>query len=111
MVGELAWEDFCSGIGAGFPIAGCKYPELNLIATCDTDDYAQDILLKRYPRATCIQDVRLWASVSQNLPAVELITASPPCQHFSVQGKRLGIEDKRDYFPAVIGAIAHSYPR
>lgn len=111
MVREVVWTDLCSGIGAGFPYAGCKYAELNLIATCDTDEYAQDILLKRYPRAICIKDVRLWVSVSQSLPAVELVTASPPCQPFSVQGKRLGIEDKRDCFPAVIGAIAHSTPR
>jgi hypothetical protein len=79
MVREVVWTDLCSGIGAGFPYAGCKYAELNLIATCDTDEYAQDILLKRYPRAICIKDVRLWASVSQSLPAVELVTASPPC--------------------------------
>lgn len=111
MFGTLLWADLCSGIGAGFPYAGCLYPELNLVATCDTDDYCKDILLKRYLRAICVRDVRLWASVSQSLPAVELVTASPPCQPFSIQGKRLGILEPRDCFPVVIGAIAHSTPR
>ncbi len=42
---------------------------------------------------------------------VDLLSAGPPCQPFSIGGLRLGSEDDRDGFPATIRAIRQSRPR
>ncbi|MBE9130120.1 MULTISPECIES: DNA cytosine methyltransferase [unclassified Coleofasciculus] len=107
----INWADFCSGIGAGFPYAGCRVPGLNLVVTCDTDSYCRDILLSRYKRAACIRDIRAWRAVRQEFGTIDLFTASPPCTPFSIQGKRKGASDERDCIPALLEAIALSTPR
>ncbi|WP_414589879.1 DNA cytosine methyltransferase [Scytonema sp. PCC 10023] len=38
------------------------------------------------------------------------ITASPPCPPFSIQGKRLGADDPRDCFPAIVRIIEQWQP-
>jgi DNA (cytosine-5)-methyltransferase 1 len=42
---------------------------------------------------------------------VDLLSAGPPCQPFSIGGLRLGSEDDRDGLPATIRAIRESKPR
>lgn len=99
--------DLCSGIGVGFPLAGLQLGGFKLIGFCEQDDYCRDILNLRYPDTEIYPDIR-------SLPVVEgidCITASPPCPPFSIQGKRLGADDPRDCFPAVIRAIASIQPR
>ncbi|MBD1837209.1 DNA cytosine methyltransferase [Coleofasciculus sp. FACHB-501] len=38
------------------------------------------------------------------------MTVSPPCQPFSIQGKRLGADDERNCFPAIVEAIREIQP-
>ena len=42
---------------------------------------------------------------------VDLLWASPPCQPYSIAGKRQGAEDARDGWPATLGVIDRVRPR
>jgi DNA (cytosine-5)-methyltransferase 1 len=42
---------------------------------------------------------------------IDVLTASPPCQPFSINGKGLGATDERDCFPAVLESIARINPK
>jgi DNA (cytosine-5)-methyltransferase 1 len=104
--------DLCSGVGAGFPLAGVQLG-LELIGLCELDQYCRGILKKRFPGVTRFQDVkqydwRFYTSRFKDKP--DVLTTSPPCQPFSVRGKRLAADDERDCFPAVLRAIAVLYP-
>ena len=103
------WLDLCSGIGAGFPYAGIKLWGRAPDIFCEWDSYCRRILAARFPRIYKIDDIK---KCNFNLSSkVELITASPPCQPFSVDGKRLGADDERDCFPAVLAAIRQLRPQ
>lgn len=102
--------DLCSGIGAGFPLAGLQLESFNLVALCECDEWCQSILKLRFPAIPIYDDVR-GLTVSDSLRGIQLVTASPPCQPFSVQGLRQGADDKRDCFPAGLKAIATIRPQ
>ncbi|WP_317111784.1 DNA cytosine methyltransferase [Chroococcidiopsis sp. SAG 2025] len=112
----LTQLDLCSGIGAGFPAAGIVTRRFNLVGLCDLiadpeHGYIRDILLQRFPCIPIFHDVKErshWESWRGQLPS--LISASPPCPPFSVEGKRLGADDPRDCIPAVMDAIAILQP-
>lgn len=104
----LTQLDLCSGVGAGFALAGLQLG-LELVGLAETDEYCSDILLKRYPGVHNYKDVR-----SIRVPfsrKISILTGSPPCQPFSVQGNRLGATDERDCFPAVVEAIKWFNPQ
>lgn len=113
----IAQLDLCSGVGAGFPAAGIVAGGFALVGLCDLiadreHGYIRDILLQRFPCIPIFHDVRErshWESWRGQLPS--LISASPPCPPFSVEGKRLGADDPRDCIPAVMDAIAILRPK
>lgn len=104
--------DLCSGTGAGFCFAGLRLG-FKLIGVADNDDYCGEILKLRYPEVTNYGDVRVLPvrDIRKQWGEIDLLTASPPCQPFSVQGKRQGEEDERDCFPAVKRAIESIRPK
>ncbi|WP_445302017.1 DNA cytosine methyltransferase, partial [Microcoleus sp. N9_B4] len=102
------WLDLCSGIGAGFPYAGIKLWERSPNYFCEWNSYCRRILARRFPGIYRIDDIR---KCDFNLnSSVQLITASPPCQPFSVDGKRLAVNDSRNCFPDVLRAIQTARP-
>ncbi|NET90948.1 MAG: DNA cytosine methyltransferase [Kamptonema sp. SIO1D9] len=106
--------DLCSGVGAGFPLAGVITKEFELIGLCEIDEWCRGILRRRFPGVTRLTDVKeyKWERFSSRFKFLpEVVTASPPCQPFSVQGKRRGVDDERDCFGAVTRAIAGVKPR
>ena len=107
--------DLCSGVGAGFPFAGIRTGGFALVGLCERDEWCQSILKLRYPDLPIIADVKRYDWSDKNkynrCRDIDIITASPPCQPFSVQGKRLGADDERDCIPAVIKAIASIQPK
>ncbi|WP_158265904.1 DNA cytosine methyltransferase [Chroococcidiopsis sp. CCALA 051] len=113
----LTQLDLCSGIGAGFPVAGIVTEGFELVGLCDLiadreHEYIRDILLQRFPYVSIFHDVRErshWQLWRGQLPS--LISASPPCPPFSLEGKRLGADDPRDCIPAVTDAIAILQPK
>ncbi|NES68675.1 MAG: DNA (cytosine-5-)-methyltransferase, partial [Okeania sp. SIO2D1] len=97
MATKLTQLDLCSGVGAGFCLAGVQLG-LQLQACAEIEPYCCDILAKRYPKAYNLGDINecQWDSIKADLGDIDLISASPPCQPFSIQGKRQGAKDKRD---------------
>ncbi|WP_375514267.1 DNA cytosine methyltransferase [uncultured Nostoc sp.] len=109
---KLRQLDLCSGVGAGFPFAAAKLGGFKLIGLAEIDDYCCDILTKRFPNIANYGDVqRLAHTGAFGLQQIDLITASPPCQPFSVQGQRLAATDERNCFPAVLRIINIYKPR
>ncbi|WP_081424401.1 DNA (cytosine-5-)-methyltransferase [Anabaena sp. WA102] len=100
--------DLCSGVGAGFGIAGLR-ASWQLMGVCEIDDYCANILAKRFPGVHNYGDVRNLPV--QDIRGIDVITASAPCQPFSINGKRLGARDERDCFPAVLETIARIQPK
>jgi DNA (cytosine-5)-methyltransferase 1 len=100
--------DLCSGVGAGFPLAMLITGGFKLNGLCEQDEYCCDRLRDRFPGVTIYPDVRdLWLEQGDT----DLITSSPPCQPFTVEGKRLGSADPRDCIPAVLRLLRRSQPK
>ncbi|MDB9315639.1 DNA cytosine methyltransferase [Spirulina sp. CS-785/01] len=110
--------DLCSGVGAGFPLAGLLTGGFELIELCEGDKWCRNILKRRYPGIPITKDIKgtnqaglsYWECDGEHHQA-DIITASPPCQPFSIQGKRLGAADERDCLPAVLCAIRAIRPK
>jgi site-specific DNA-cytosine methylase len=106
--------DLCSGIGAGFPNAATQLGGFNFIGVCETDEWCSSILKLRFPAAHNYGDVQTLDTsglAMERLSRDGIITASPPCPPFSIEGKRQGADDSRDCFPAVTHTIASLQPR
>ncbi|MHC5747778.1 MAG: DNA cytosine methyltransferase [Nostoc sp.] len=109
--------DLCSGVGAGFCLAGLQRG-FNLIGTAEIDEYCSGILELRYPGVHNYGNVRdIPRLAKQRLGyymhsnRIDLLTASPPCPPFSTEGQRLGGADERDCFPAVLETIGELQPK
>jgi Site-specific DNA methylase len=103
------WLDLCSGIGAGFPYAGIKLWGRSPNLFCEKDEYYRRIINQRYPGRPIATDVnRTEWKFNYN---TNLITATPPCQPFSVDGNQLGSNDVKNCFPAVLSAIRELQPQ
>ncbi|MEA5574693.1 DNA cytosine methyltransferase [Calothrix sp. UHCC 0171] len=100
--------DLCSGVGAGFPLAATVIHGFKLRGLCERDEFCCDLLRDRFPGIPIYPDVKeLWLKPSY----ADLITASPPCQPFTLEGKRLGSKDPRDCIPAVLRIVRRSQPK
>src|SRR4028118_1875758 len=103
------WLDLCSGIGPGFPYAGIKLWERSPNLFCERDEYCRRIINLRFPGRPIATDVK--RSDWRFTYATDLVSASPPCQPLSTEGKRLGADDDRDCIPAVLNAIRELQPK
>jgi DNA (cytosine-5)-methyltransferase 1 len=105
--------DMCSGVGTGFPLAGLSLGKFDLVGVSEIDEYCGAILALRFPGVRNYDDARSLPcrDIRREHGAIDLLTASPPCQPFSLQGKRRGGDDPRDCFPAVKRAIESFRPR
>jgi len=88
---RLTFGSLFAGIGGldlGLERVGltCKYQ-------VEIDDYATRVLQKHWPDVPRFRDVR--SVGAHNLPAVDLICGSFPCQGISDAGKRAGFDDPR----------------
>ncbi|WP_445305681.1 DNA cytosine methyltransferase, partial [Microcoleus sp. SVA1_A1] len=83
--------DLCTGVGAGFALAGLR-AGFRLAGLAETEPFCSQILKLRYPGVTNYGDIKQFKETWQN-PKADLLTASPPCQPFSYQGNRLGQQD------------------
>lgn len=106
----LTHLDLCSGVGAGFPYTAIALSGFSLVGLCERDEWCQDILRLRYPNCHIERDIKT-LNYDRYKGRIDIITASPPCQPFSIRGKRLGAADERDCFPALSRAIAFLQPR
>ena len=95
----------CGGASLGLHMAGV---DIRAAYDCDADACATHCGLLPACPVVCAD---LKAMASADLPEVDLWWASPPCQAWSVAGKRLGAEDDRDLFPWTLSAIEARRPR
>ena len=102
------------GLGMGVSKAGFSH---DLVV--EWDQYACDTIRKNQKRN--INPVGNWPEVSQtDVRAIDftqfngkldLVAGGPPCQPFSMGGKRRGPMDHRDMFPQAVRAVRESAPR
>ncbi|WP_099069310.1 DNA cytosine methyltransferase [Nostoc linckia] len=114
---QLTQLDLCSGVGAGFCLAGLQLG-FELVGTAEIDEYCSGILKLRYPGIHNYGDVREIPRRAERRLGyymhpgrIDIITASPPCPPFSTEGQRLGADDERDCFPAVLDSIKQLQPK
>lgn len=79
-----------SGIG-GFDLGLERTGGFKTMWQCEIDPFCNKILEKHWPTVTRYTDVRTMS----NIPLVDVICASPPCQPVSCAGKRKGAKDDR----------------
>lgn len=92
---------FC---GAGGFSAGLESVDgFSTAVGLDFDKYAIETFKKNFPDATAIcgnildADVKTRVVEESRRRGVNMIIGGPPCQGFSLKGKNLGLDDKRNY--------------
>ncbi len=105
---KLRVLDLCSGVGAGFPLSGIITGKVQLCGLCEIDSFCKEILQRRFPDVPIYNSVR---DLRIHKGEIDTITASPPCQPFSLEGKRLAGADERDCIPAVLRLVARIQPK
>jgi DNA (cytosine-5)-methyltransferase 1 len=103
--------DLFSGIG-GFSYAGEKLVGgYETVAFCEYDKHAQKVLRKHWPDTEIIDDVRELANDADRFRGlVDIVVGGYPCQPFSQAGKRLGDQDDRHLWPAMLAVIEKVRP-
>ena len=98
--------DLFSGIG-GFSYAAERLVGgYETVAFCEYDQKAQQVLRKHWPETEIIDDVRTLADDADRFRGlVDIICGGYPCQPFSQAGKRLGDQDDRHLWPAMLAVI------
>jgi DNA (cytosine-5)-methyltransferase 1 len=104
------------GMALGMYMAGVEHEQL-----VEWDPRACDILRANAERNPQIwkrenvreMDVRKWLMSSHDLDleGIDIIAGGPPCQPFSLSGKREGRADERNMFPAAIQAVRQFKPK
>lgn len=90
----------CGGLSLGFESAGFKSIGMEMDESC-CNTYNDNL------QGECIQQ---FITPRTEFPKADIIIGGPPCQPFSVIGKQLGNEDKRNGFPAFIKAVEKTKP-
>jgi len=107
----LKMLDLFSGIG-GFSYAGEKLVGgYQTVAFCEYDKHCQKVLRKHWPDTQIINDVRELANDADRFRGlVDIVVGGYPCQPFSQAGKRLGDQDDRHLWPAMLAVIEKVRP-
>lgn len=90
----------CGGLSLGFESAGFKSIGIEMDENCCIT-YNENL------QGECKQE---FITSKMEFPEADIIIGGPPCQPFSVIGKQLGNDDKRNGFPAFIKAIEKVRP-
>ena len=80
-----------TGIG-GFDLAMRNLGH-EIVGACEIDKFARQIYAKQFPGVTIHNDATQVSS--ESLPYFDVLCAGPPCQAFSIAGKRGGFNDTR----------------
>ena len=90
----------CGGLSLGFESAGFKSIGMECDEHC-CNTYNNNL------QGECNQE---FITSKTKFPKADIIIGGPPCQPFSVGGKQLGNDDKRNGFPAFIKAVEKTKP-
>jgi DNA (cytosine-5)-methyltransferase 1 len=99
----------CSGFG-GLDIAAEIAFSAKTKWMAEVNGDALAVLSKRFPEVEQLGDVTTfdWLDLAGE---VDILTAGYPCQPFSLLGERKGVEDERNLWPHVSGAISKIRPK
>jgi DNA (cytosine-5)-methyltransferase 1 len=98
--------DLCSGIG-GWGLAA-RWAGLNTVGFAEIEPYACKVLAKQFPNITNYGDITKLDY--EKIKEISIVTASLPCQPFSVAGKRGGKSDDRYLWDAYFEVIENIKP-
>lgn len=112
---SLSALELCVGAG-GLALAAAR-AGFSHITTIDIHGPSCETL--RANKARGVEHVRKWNIVEDDISEVDftshsgidLLSGGPPCQPFSVGGKRRGRSDSREMFPEFIRAVRESKPK
>ena len=90
----------CGGLSLGFESAGFKSIGMEFDEVC-CNTYNNNL------QGKCNEE---FITLKTDFPKADVIIGGPPCQPFSVGGKQLGNDDKRNGFPAFIKAVEKTKP-
>lgn len=99
--------DLFSGIG-GWGLAARRVG-WNTRWFCEIEEYPVQVLHKNFPGVPVYGDIRELDLTT--LPAVDILTGSPPCQPFSVAGSLGGWDDPRNLWPQMVAVVEALRPR
>jgi DNA (cytosine-5)-methyltransferase 1 len=97
-----------SGIG-GIDLAA-HWAGIETLAFCESDQFCCSILSRHWPGVPCFESDELVSADRWNLGPVDIIAGGPPCQPFSVAGKREGVADPRHRWPQMARIVAELRP-
>lgn len=105
--------------GAGGGLLGTHLLGWTPIGYVEYDDYCQRVIRQRIidgvlPNAPIFGDVRAFISsgcAGLYRGVTDVISGGFPCQPFSTAGKRLGVDDERNMWPATVECIRLIRPR
>jgi DNA (cytosine-5)-methyltransferase 1 len=96
------------GIG-GFSLAA-RWAGWETIAWCEWNEFGQKVLRHHFPKAKGHGDITQ-TDFTIYRGQCDIVTGGFPCQPYSTAGKRLGKEDERHLWPAMLRAIREIQPR
>lgn len=104
-----------TGIG-GLDIAA-EWAGFETVGQCEWADYPTRVLERHWPDVERWRDVRDFTAdefarrTGVRAGELTLLTGGPPCQPFSIAGKRLASGDKRDMWPEYFRVVGDVRPR
>ena len=84
------------------------------VGMCEIDEYCRKVLDKHWPDVPKWRDVRDVTNESvrqRGIGKITVLSGGPPCQPFSIAGKRRGKADDRDLWPEMLRVIREVRPR
>jgi DNA (cytosine-5)-methyltransferase 1 len=108
---ELTHFSLFSGSGA-VDLAG-EWAGFKTVGMCEKDEFCREILGLRFPGVPIWEDVKDVTNESvcnAGIGRINLLTASFPCQPFSVAGQRRGADDDRFLWPETCRIVSEIRP-
>ena len=99
--------DLFSGIG-GFALAARMAGNIETVAFCEREAYAQRVLKKHWPEVPICDDIHNLKG--NDYGPIDLVTGGFPCQPYSLAGERRGNDDDRALWPQMLRVIREARP-